>query len=278
MACDVLSGRPMKRLSYFPMLVLGIACGSADLYEVELDSVEVTESSLQLSIDRETSTLTVSLDLRDPDSSDNACPALATTIDFVILADGEEVAGDLVTRGGGDIEVDCAFKCRDLVALAAECTPAILEVSGPGATRALEAAELTFQLRDGEATLTQAVPHEAGAARLIEFPEGNIITLRGEETVPAPGVGTTPLRWSHPDDQSIWASEWRSGAAFDSERSSAFEFSFDVVEQPLLLRALGLSEGEHTVFVGSTTPLSDCSFRACSVNHVASATVLIEHR
>lgn len=268
----------MKILRFFPLFLVGIACGSADLYEVGLNSPEVSDSSLLLSVDEGSSTLTFSLDLRDPDGSDGLCPTLSPTIDVVALADGEPVTVDVVTRGGGDVEVDCAFRCRDLVALAAECTPAIIEISGPGVNVALNATELSFGLRDAEESIDQTIAFEARESRAVEFPEGNSITLMADEIVEAPGVGTTPLLWSHPEDESFWASEWRSGARFESGEVSAFEFSPDVTEPPLALKAVGLPEGEHTVFVGSTTSLSECSFRACSVSRVESAVVVIEHR
>jgi hypothetical protein len=257
--------------------LLATGCGSADLYDVGLDSPEVREGAFQLSVDRESSTLTLSLHLSDPSGTDNICPTLSDTVDLVVLADGAPVSTTIIARGGGDVQVDCAFKCRELVAFAAECTPAILEMSGADAIAILDASEVYFELRDGESVLGQTVLAEAREPREIVFPEGNTIRLQADESIPAPGVGTVPLLWSHPDDVSVRASEWRDGAQFDESRVSAFQLSVDGTEHPLVLRAVGLREGEHTVFVGSSVPLPDCSFSSCNVSHITNATVRVEH-
>lgn len=266
----------MNRLSLLFAPLLFTACAS-EIYEVGLESTEVTRATFQLSVDRAASTVTVRLGLSDLTGTDNSCPALANGIELALLADGEEVPVEVISRGGGDVGVDCAFKCRELVAFAASCTPAIVEVSGPDAATIVDARELTFELREGAVVLSQAVGDDALEARHLGFPEGNTIVLRPDEIDPERGTGTTPVEWSHPEDESLWASEWRDGSRFDGDQLSAFLFTSSEAE-PLLLRATGLSEGEHTVFVGSSVPVPACSFHACHVSHVESASVSVEHR
>lgn len=260
------------------ILPLGAACG-VETYPVAIDSPEVEQATLSVQLDRsgDEPVLRAAFQLRS--TRQGSCPVVTEDAKVLLERDGAKSVLQVESRGDGHVGVECAFKCQELIAFEANCTPITANLRGAEVAALIGGGAARIVIED--ATGSRGVTLDASALqpREVVLPGGSTIVAR--RNLPSEYQFTTvPFEWSHAD-VGHWVSQWSDHPV--GSRDGAFSaFNLAAASRggdSIALTVRGdINAGLHAVYAGAWAAPTQCDVAACEgIEHVVKREVTISY-
>ncbi len=262
---------------------LGMVACSVETYSVAVDSPEVKQGSLALQLDASDSEYVLRVVVQLDAQRGNACPVLADDVRLSLVSDAGRSELEVQERGGGSYGVDCAIKCRELVAFETNCAPVRAELRGAAVHALRSSASMRVVLHDATSELGAGIERAAFEPRSARIENRNVQLERADASY---SFAEVAFEWSH-DDREHWVSEWANNPV-GSRGGDFSEFNLRYEGEPeegarsrrhVFTVRNTADRGERTAYMGATAPVASCELAQCTgLEHVTSATISVRDR